>query len=124
MHLVLLGLLPSIGMVRSAVKTTVTSTASYDSHTSPLGNLKAFLDEETQAKGSLESAKSSQMVCAKAGAEGPVLDSKSIPYSDNKSRSPYRTKDNSSSDTYHLWVLSSLTQFPHRQEGLQISNSY
>lgn len=49
--MVLLGLLPSIGVVCSAVKTTVTSTASYDSHTSLLGNLKAFLDEETQAKG-------------------------------------------------------------------------
>ena len=78
-------------MVRSAVKTAVTSAASYDSHTSPLGNLKAFLDEETEAKRSLESAKSSQIVCAKVGAEGPVLDSKSSPYSDNKSRSPYRT---------------------------------
>ena len=74
-------------MVRSAVKTAVTSDASYDSHTSPLGNLKAFLDEETEAKRSLESAKSSQIVCAKVGAEGPVLDSKSSPYSDNKSRS-------------------------------------
>ena len=70
-------------MVRSAVKTAVTSAASYDSHTSPLGNLKAFLDEETEAKRSLESAKSSQIVCAKVGAEGPVLDSKSSPYYKN-----------------------------------------
>lgn len=53
----------------------------------PLGNLKAFPDEETDNR-EVELAKSSQIVRAKARAEGPVLDSKSSPYSDNKSRSP------------------------------------
>ena len=78
-------------MVCSALKTVVASTVSSDSHTSSFKNLMAFIDEETEAEGSLESAKISQVLCAEAGAGATVLDSKPCPSVGYKSSPLYST---------------------------------
>lgn len=114
-------------MVRSAMKTVVTSTVSSDSHTSSFETLMAFIDEETEAEGSWELAKISQVLRAEAGAGATVLDSKFCPSAGFKSSPLYSTprctvssgapKDKASSSTFYLWVLTSLSQYSSLANG-------
>lgn len=116
------------------MKTVVTSTVSSDSHTSSFENLMAFIDEKIEAEGSWELAKISQVLRAEAGAGATVLDSKFCPSVGFKSSPLYSTprctvssgapEDKASSDTFYRWVLTSLSQYPHRQTELRIHDSH